>query len=224
MLRTEQQWLELFHGIESIWKLENGQEKYHSLLTKRIGETEKHSDLYINSAKIVSRSQMLAEVCNDLLEKLILAGLDIEKVDCVIGPAHGATTIASRLAEAIAEKRSRECFATYATKNDKSQTWEIPRLDISGLKILGIEDTVSTLGNMKGVISSIKQQGGIFIHIVGSICNRSGKEFINGVKVVSLVCVHGQDWEDSICPLCREGSKAISPKEKGNWKKLHNQN
>jgi orotate phosphoribosyltransferase len=166
----------------------------HFLLT-----SGKHSNKYMQCAKIFQHPDISTEISKDLAEKY--DGYDI---DIVIGPAIGGIILAYEVA------RQLEVMALFAERENGVMTlrrgFEIKR----GSKVLVVEDVITTGGSVKEVIDVVRSAGGEVVG-VASVVDRSGGKVIFDVPFKSAIKVEIETFEPGDCPMCKSGSAAIKP-------------
>lgn len=77
-----------------------------------------------------------------------------------------------------------------------------------GMKVLLVEDVVTTGGSVKEVLNLVQGAGGVVVG-VGSIVNRTGGKVDFGVPFKSVITVDVESWEPETCPLCKEGKLPV---------------
>lgn len=161
----------------------------HFLLT-----SGRHSDKYLQCARIFRNTKYSEELCGYLAELF-----RDDNIDLVIGPAMGAVQMAYEVSRHLKTEN-------FFTERDENGEMALRRgFSIKeGQRILVVEDVVTTGGSVKEVISLIKELGGEVVG-VGSIVDRAGGKADFGVPFKSVISVDVQSWEPSDCPLCREG-------------------
>ena len=167
----------------------------HFLLT-----SGKHSNRYLQCAKIFRHTQYSEELCAALAEQF-----KDERIDVVIGPAMGAVQMAYEVSRAIG------CENFFAERENGEMTLRRGFAITPGMRCLLVEDVVTTGGSVKEVKKLVEDAGGIVVG-VGSIVNRSGGKADFGVPYKAVIDVEVQAWEPTDCPLCKEGKMpAIKP-------------
>ena len=153
----------------------------------------RHSDTYMQSAKIFVDTDSSEKLCKALAEKLS----DIE-VDLVISPAIGGILMGYEVARELKKPK------IFAERENGVMTlrrgFTIPK----GAKVLVVEDVVTTGGSVKEVIELVKSLGGEVV-AVASITDRSNGKVDFGVKYVALISMDIVSYEPEECPLCKEG-------------------
>lgn len=153
----------------------------------------RHSDTYMQSAKIFVDTESSEKLCKALAEKL--EGID---VDIVISPAIGGILMGYEVARQLKKPN------IFAERENGAMTlrrgFSIPK----GAKVLVVEDVVTTGGSVKEVIELVKSLGGEVV-AVASITDRSNGKVDFGVKYVALISMDIVSYEPEECPLCKEG-------------------
>ena len=148
----------------------------HFLLT-----SGRHSNRYLQCAKIFRNTKYSEELCAALGEKYADAGVEV-----VIGPAMGAVQMAYEVSRAL------HC-ENFFTERDENGKMTLRRGFVvePGQKVLIVEDVVTTGGSVKEVIELVKAAGGDIVG-VGSIVDRTGGKIDFGVpfKAVYLSLIH----------------------------------
>lgn len=167
----------------------------HFLLT-----SERHSEHYLQCARVFQFPDRAAELCRALAEKF--NGL---KPDVCIGPALGGIIIAYETAR---ELNTRGIFA----ERDESGGMALRRgfAIHPGEKVLVLEDVVTTGGSVREVMNLVRAHGGQVLG-VGSIVDRSNGQVDFGVPYQALVRLDIVSWEPADCPLCAKGIPAVKP-------------
>lgn len=161
----------------------------HFLLT-----SGRHSNKYLQCAKIFRNTKYSEELCAALGEKYADAGVEV-----VIGPAMGAVQMAYEVSRAL----GCENFFTERDENGK-MTLRRGFVVEPGQKVLIVEDVVTTGGSVKEVIELVRAAGGDIVG-VGSIVDRTGGQIDFGVPFKAVYSADVTSWEKDECPLCRAG-------------------
>ncbi|MCR3923403.1 MAG: orotate phosphoribosyltransferase [Firmicutes bacterium] len=167
----------------------------HFLLT-----SGRHSDRYLQCARVFQYPNHAAEFCQSLAESFISA-----KPDLCIGPALGGVVIAYETARAL---KTRGLFA----ERDTEGTMTLRRGFIiePGERVLVLEDVVTTGGSVREVIELVCALGGEVVG-VGSIVDRSNGNVDFGVPYQALIRLDVESFAPTACPLCKEGTPAVKP-------------
>ena len=160
--------------------------------------------------------QMLDEETALRLCRLIVVKFIDHDIEVVVGPAEGGRRLAKYAAQHLSELEEREIPWLCAEKGSESGTFSIDRRHIAmvrGKHVFVIDDTGTTGSSVRGVVELVQKHGG---HVtgVGLICNRGGltEQDVGDVpRLVALVGVPFESWEEDKCPLCIEGIIPVDP-------------
>ncbi len=166
----------------------------HFLLT-----SGKHSNKYIQCAKIFRYPDISAEISRDLAEKY--KGYDI---DMVIGPAIGGIILAYEVARQLG------VMAIFAERENGVMTLRRGFEITPGSRVLVVEDVITTGGSVKEVIDAVRSAGG---EVAGVACvvDRSRGKALFDVPYKSVIKIDIDTFDPQECPLCKSGSAAIKP-------------
>lgn len=189
MMLTQDQIVELFVEKEVMLK-------GHFLLT-----SGRHSDRYMQCAKLFQYPDTAELICKQLKELLEQDGIEVQ---LVVGPAVGGIIMAYEMSRQFGVKN------IFAERENGSMTlrrgFTIPK----GAKILVTEDVVTTGGSVKEVIALLKELGGDVVG-VGSVVDRSNGAVDFGVPYKAVLSMEVVSYAPEECPLCKEGSPAVKP-------------
>jgi len=157
----------------------------------------RHSNKYLQCAKIFRNTKYSEELCGALAEQYRNEGVQI-----VIGPAMGAVQMAYEVSRPL------HC-ENFFTERDEDGKMTLRRGFVvnPGEKILVVEDVVTTGGSVREVIELVKAAGGIVVG-VGSIVDRTAGKIDFGVPFKAVISVDVESWEPQECPLCKAGASA----------------
>lgn len=157
----------------------------------------RHSNRYLQCAKIFRRPDYSEELCAALAEKYRDSGVEI-----VIGPAMGAVQMAYEVSRALG------CENFFTERGDDGKMCLRRGFEVHpGQKVLVVEDVVTTGGSVREVIDIVRAAGGEVVG-VGSIVDRTGGKIDFGVPFKAVVSLEVESWEPEECPLCRAGAPA----------------
>lgn len=161
----------------------------HFLLT-----SGRHSNRYLQCAKIFRNTKYSEELCAELANKY-----KNDNIEVVIGPAMGAVQMAYEVSRSI------KC-ENFFTERDADGKMVLRRgFEVhKGMRVLVVEDVVTTGGSVREVIDLVKAADGIVVG-VGSIVDRTGGKIDFGVPFKAVYSADVQSWEPNDCPLCKEG-------------------
>jgi orotate phosphoribosyltransferase len=166
----------------------------HFLLT-----SGKHSNKYMQCAKIFQHPDISAEISKDLAEKY-----DSYDIDIVIGPAVGGIILAYEVA------RQLEVRALFAERENGAMTLRRGFEIKPGSRVLVVEDVITTGGSVKEVIAVVRAVGGEVVG-VASVVDRSRGKALFDVPFKSAVKIDIDTFEPEECPMCKSGSAAVKP-------------
>lgn len=158
-----------------------------------------HSDRYIQCARLFERPQESETLCAELARRFA-----DERIDLVASPAIGGIIMGYETARALG---TRNVFAE--RENDRMvlrRGFSVQR----GERVLVLEDVVTTGGSVKEVIALFEALGATVVG-VGAIVDRSSGQIDFGVPFRPLMTLDVQKWEESTCPLCKEGKPIVKP-------------
>jgi orotate phosphoribosyltransferase len=157
----------------------------------------RHSNKYLQCAKIFRNTKYSEELCAALAEQYRNDGVQV-----VIGPAMGAVQMAYEVS------RSLKC-ENFFTERDEEGKMALRRGFVvnPGERVLVVEDVVTTGGSVREVIELVKKAGGVVVG-VGSIVDRTDGKIDFGVPFRAVISVEVESWEPDECPLCKAGAPA----------------
>ena len=166
----------------------------------------RHSNKYLQCAKIFRNTKYSEELCVALAEQFKDAGVEI-----VIGPALGAVQMSYEVS------RSLQCENFFAERDQEGKMALRRGFVVNpGQKVLLVEDVVTTGGSVREVMELVKNAGGEIVG-VGCIVDRTGGKIDFGVPFKSVISFEVESWEPEDCPLCKEGkTEAIKPGSRKN--------
>ena len=159
----------------------------------------KHSDRYVQCAKVLRYPKYSEEVLKPVVKEL--ENLDI---DIVVGPAMGGIIVAYE----IGRQLNKEAIFT----ERKDEMMELRRgFEIKkGSKILITEDVITTGKSILEVKKLLEKLGGEVIG-VASIVDRRNSANDLGIPVYSAVKLHIKTYDREECPLCKKGIDIEKP-------------
>lgn len=189
---TQEEMLKIFEKTGGILK-------GHFILT-----SGRHSDTYMQCAKLFVDPKASELLCKSLAEKL--GG---EKIDLVISPAVGGILMGYEMARQLGVNN------IFAERENGVMTLRRGFALPENANVLVVEDVVTTGGSVKEVIELVKERG-CNVTAVASIVDRSNGKVDFGVKFVNLISMDVVSYEPSECPMCKEGkTPAVKPGSRG---------
>lgn len=211
---TPKQWDQRLSELQILWSHDGNPKRPHALLT-----SGKHSNGFFNGGVLLFDYPRLARLmCEDFVKREFVENFATAyKLDRVIGPAFGAISLASNIADAFDVGY---CFTVSEGEGDGKKFAVEKRFNVEGKVLLPTEDTITTTGSIVKSIAAAEAKGAVVLPFITAICNRSGLTEVNGRKIIAVVDKPMESWMSEECPLCKDGSHAIRPKEAGNWAAL----
>lgn len=166
----------------------------HFLLT-----SGRHSDRYMQCAKIFQNAKYSVPLCAELAEKY-----KNDNVEVVIGPAIGAIQMAYEVGKQLGVKN------IFAERENGEMTLRRGFTIEKGQRVLVVEDVVTTGGSVREVIDLVKKNGGTVVG-VGSIVDRTGGKIDFGVPYKSAFSMDITSYEADECPICKTGAPLVKP-------------
>ncbi|MCI8487728.1 MAG: orotate phosphoribosyltransferase [Clostridia bacterium] len=192
MALTDEQILQVFKKTEGIL---HG----HFVLT-----SGRHSDTYMQCAKLFVHPEESAYLCGALAEKLREFNADI-----VVSPAVGGIIMGYEVARQLGVPNF------FAEREGGSMTLRRGFALKAGMRVIVVEDVVTTGGSVKEVMELCRNAGAEIV-AVASVVDRSGGQVDFGVPYRALLSMEVKSYEASECPLCREGkTPAVKPGSRG---------
>ena len=166
----------------------------------------KHSDRYIQCAKLIQHPEYCQEVAKIIAEKIKKAGI---KVDLCVGPAMGGIIIAYEIARVLGVP------AIFTERENEKMTLRRGFEIKDGANVIIVEDVITTGKSSFETVDVIEEHGGK-VNALTSIVNRSGKTEINGLSLISATEINVNAWDpDEIpeeiakIPAVKPGSRKI---------------
>ncbi len=166
----------------------------HFLLT-----SGKHSNKYMQCAKIFQHPDISAEISKQLALKF-----EEYDIDIVIGPAVGGIILAYEVA------RQLEVRALFAERENGAMTLRRGFEIKPGSRVLVVEDVITTGGSVKEVIELVRSVGGEVVG-VASVVDRSAGKALFDVPFKSAMKIEIETFDPDNCPMCKTGSAAVKP-------------
>jgi orotate phosphoribosyltransferase len=165
----------------------------------------KHGTAYVNKDALYPHTKVTSELCLMIAQNFVNSNVQV-----VIAPAIGGVILSQWTAYHLSALSGYEVFGVYAEKNERSGGFFVGRgydTFIRGRKVLVVEDVLTTGGSASKVIAAVREIGGEVAGL-GVLCNRGGiesKDVGRVPKLVSLVDVSLDAWDEEDCPMCARG-------------------
>ena len=161
----------------------------------------KHSDKYVQCAKLIQNPKYCEEVAKIIVEKVKQAGI---KVDLCVGPAMGGIIIAYEVARALGVD------AIFTERENNEMTLRRGFEIKEGQKVIIVEDVITTGKSSFETVDVIKAHGGDVVALT-SIVNRSHVDEINGLPLISAVKIEVNAWDPDDLPEHLKDIPAVKP-------------
>ena len=161
----------------------------------------KHSDRYIQCAKLIQHPEYCKEVSEIIAEKLKENNID---VDLCVGPAMGGVIISYEVAKALGV----DAIFTERVENEMTlrRGFEIPK----GAKVIIVEDVITTGKSSFETVDVIRSCGAEVVALA-SIVNRSNKDEINGLPIISASKIDVNTYDGDDLPDHLKNTEAVKP-------------
>lgn len=161
----------------------------------------KHSDRYIQCAKLIQHPEYCKEVSEIIAEKLKENNID---VDLCVGPAMGGVIISYEVAKALGV----DAIFTERVENEMTlrRGFEIPK----GAKVIIVEDVITTGKSSFETVDVIRSCGAEVVALA-SIVNRSNKDEINGLPIISASKIDVNTYDADDLPDHLKNTEAVKP-------------
>ncbi len=220
MYRTSEEWVQAYKDRNAYWVHDGNPRRPHALLRSGL-----HSSGFFNSRLVIADEQLLREAAHNLVQLYFQKiDKDLSRIDCVVGPQTGATKLARFISEDIEERIDTVCEWASPEKSEEGGR-KVMKFTNEGNppyaldRVLLCEDVLTTGGSVELCSEAINKRQARVLHVVLVLVNRSGLKDLPGKQIVSLVEKHMPTWPAEECPLCKQGSAAIYPKD--NWDSLN---
>lgn len=161
----------------------------------------KHSNRYIQCAKLIQNPKFCKEVADIIAKKVKEKGL---KVDLCIGPAMGGIIIAYEVA------RSLGVDAIFSERVDGNMQLRRGFEVKDGMNVLLVEDVITTGKSSFETVKLIEENNAKVV-CLSSIVNRSSKDSINGLEIISATKLDIDTWEEDQLPDYLKDISAVKP-------------
>ena len=162
----------------------------------------KHSSRYLQCAVALQHPEAAAA-----LGQAIAKGLSehlSEPPQVVVSPALGGLIIGHEVGRALGV---RACFTE---RVDGEMTMRRGFHLDPGERVVMVEDVITTGLSSMETLAVIRTLGATPV-ATASVANRSGKDKLDGLPLISLLQPEFPVWAPDDCPLCAEGTSAIKP-------------
>jgi orotate phosphoribosyltransferase len=181
--------------LEEVGALRHG----HFLLT-----SGRHADRFFLLARLFEHPEAGARV-GEALAAAVRQADQLAPVTVVVGPAMGGVLLAYDVARALHAR------AMFAEKDDGRMVLRRGFHLEPDEPVLVVEDALTTGGSVLRTIAAVEAQGGR-VEAVAAVVRRGGHPLPFSPPLITLLDDDADDWPAEACPLCRDGTTAVSPK------------
>jgi len=209
-LMSSGEFTQLAKLADALWLHSGNPSDPHAELT-----SGKCSNGFVDVLRLL-RFTNICEMASEALVKVIEHHpLFREGIDWVVGSDHAGAAFSHSMATWWGGQHD------FTSKGpDKTQIWN--RFVIQPDEIvLQVEELVTTTGTLQAVREGICAGNPTpvkFAPLVATLVHRSSVYEFEGAPIVYFVHYDIEVWEPDQCPLCKEGSKRLRPKQ--NWREL----
>ena len=167
----------------------------------------KHSNGYVQCAKLLQYPEKASVVCQEIKNKL---EKDNVGVDIVVGPAMGGIVIAYELGRTLGVP------AIFTERENDEMTLRRGFEIKPGQKVLIVEDVVTTGKSSKETIKVIENHGG---EVLGIAClvDRTKNNDI-GINLYPAIKIDLDTYDEDDCPLCKKNIEIVKPVSRKKFK------
>lgn len=150
----------------------------------------KHSNRYIQCAKLIENPTYCEEVAKIIASKIKEKGI---KVDLCVGPAMGGVIISYELARALGVN------AIFTEREDGKMTLRRGFSIEKDMNVIIVEDVITTGKSSFETVDVIESCGANVVALT-SIVNRLNKDEINGLPIISASKIDVEVWDEEDLP------------------------
>jgi orotate phosphoribosyltransferase len=161
-----------------------------------------HSNRYFQCANVLRYPQAAERLCAELVRRVQAAG-GVGRLDGVVAPALGGIIVGHEVARAF---HTRSIFAEKQDGKLVMRRFEIR----PGERYVVAEDVITRGGRVQETIDIVRAAGAEVAGVV-VLVDRSAGTVAFPYPTFSLLQMAPEVWEPAVCPLCRQGTKAIHP-------------
>lgn len=209
----QEDWMRTFAKLGALWQHDGNAKRPYALLT-----SGKISDFFFNCSKVIEQPHILERAAIDLIS---LGREETESLlpGAVVGPSHGAVTLAYAIARRLPPARS------WFTEMHEGKT-ALKRFDAATMteQVLVVEDVITTgRSTLHTIDACMRQNTKMRIYsFVLCLVNRSGRHTLpDGRRIRALVTVDAKNWDRGKNPFSPEGEELVEPvRPKQGWHAL----
>lgn len=202
LIDTQTDWWKIFDEVCTVWRAGNGS------LHAAYESATKHASFYFNTDVVVSLPPLIEQICEAWRGVCETRNL---KPDWVIGYAANVSCglpLAYKMAELL-----RAQFGYVDLRRDVCCF--LPQV---GQTVLLVTDDVHSGGSVEQTVRLVESVGAIVLPVLLTMANFSGQTECKGLEIYALAEQNINVWPAADCPLCRQGSRAVSARPQ--WREL----
>lgn len=157
-----------------------------------------HSNRYVQCAKLIMHPEKCEEVA-----KIIADKLRDQSFDLVVGPAMGGIIIAYEVARALGIP------AVFTERIDGEMTLRRGFQIEPGMKVLIVEDVVTTAKSSMESAKVIEDLGGKVLALASIVDRTAGKKI--PLPLYSAIKLDIESFDKDHCPLCAQNIQLVKP-------------
>lgn len=223
-LDTDEKVFAIYDEAEARWSFDYaGDPKApHAILT---GEPELHSEDYLDSQKVYSKTWLAKPLIAELIRRLRIHNALLERVDMVVSSSYKAIHFGYELASQLNTEawfvEKNPAFGTHKNAPRFICNFSVPE----GCSVLRAEELITTFettGAVRVAIAMANPHDRIRWNpdvACGVLRPDSDRQMMAFGDIIYLVKRIMKSWKPEECPLCKNGSQALRPKDE-NWAKL----
>ncbi len=166
----------------------------------------RHGTSYVNKDALFPYTAETSFVCSQLAQHF-----RNDAIEVVAGPTLGGVILSQWVAYHLSAQANRPILAVYAEEEGEGATrralFKRGYADlVANRRVLVVEDVVTTGESARRVARAVEATGGTLAG-VGVLCNRGGitAAVLQVPRMVALVELALESWDEHECPLCRDG-------------------
>ena len=160
----------------------------HFLLTSGL-----HSPMYVEKFNVLQHPKYTEKLCQEIARRY-----KDDNIEIVVGPVTGGILLAHEVGKALGTR------AIFTERENGKMTFRRGFHVEPGMRVLVVEDIVTTGGSVKEVMEVVKEQGAEIVG-VGLLVDRSGGKVDFGVRTEALLHLNVETYDPNSCPLCAKG-------------------
>ena len=160
----------------------------------------RHGSQFLQAARVMQYPEHTGALCVAMAERFADDGIEL-----VVGPATGGIVLAYETARSLA------CRSAYSEKDGEGGMALKRGFGLTpGLRVLVVEDIVTTGGSVKKTITHLRERGAE-VAGVSVLIDRSAGEAAFDCRFEPLAALAMESWAPDSCALCEQGAPLVEP-------------